>query len=143
MIHQAWRSPLRISSWLNNTGFCNFPSCYRYRLRIHKRSRSRDEVRNGQLRYELGPDSHPQKGVLKGKPPVFIACGYKDRPDISKGMAEAYLKYKEVGVSAELHIYSNAGHGFGVRDRNKGAVSKWPQRFEEWLADLKMLKPRS
>ena len=78
----------------------------------------------------------------KDSPPVFIACGYKDRPDISKGMAEVYFKYKEVGVPAELHIYSNAGHGFGVRDRNSGAAAKWPQRFEEWLADLKMLGTR-
>lgn len=75
----------------------------------------------------------------KDSPPVFIACGNKDRPDISKGMAEVYLKFKEVGVPAELHIYSNAGHGFGVRDRNKGAVAKWPVRFEEWLADQKFL----
>lgn len=49
-------------------------------------------------------------------------------------------KYKEVGVSAELHIYANAGHEFGVRDRTKRAVAKWSLRFEEWLADLKMLK---
>ena len=79
----------------------------------------------------------------KESPPVFIACGYRDRPDISKGMADVYLKYKEVGVAAELHIYANAGHGFGVRNRNKGAVAKWPQRLVEWLSDLKMLDPIS
>ena len=49
-------------------------------------------------------------------PPVFIACGYGDRPDISQGMASVYLKYKQAGVPAELHIYSNAGHGFGYRE---------------------------
>ena len=73
----------------------------------------------------------------KDSPPVFIACGYRDRPDISKGMADVYLKYKEAGVPAELHIYANAGHGFGVRERNTGAAAKWPQRFEEWLAELR------
>lgn len=78
----------------------------------------------------------------KDSPPVFIACGFRDRSDISKGMATVYLKYKEAGVSAELHIYANAGHGFGVRDRNRGAVAKWPQRFEEWLVDLKMVTPQ-
>lgn len=78
----------------------------------------------------------------KDSPPVFIACGYKDRPDISRGMAEVYLKYKEIGVAAELHIYSDAGHGFGVRERSKGAVAKWPQRFTDWLIDQKMLKTR-
>lgn len=30
--------------------------------------------------------------VEKGMPPLFIACGYDDRPDISKGMASLYLK---------------------------------------------------
>ena len=72
--------------------------------------------------------------------PVFIVCGYNDRPDISKGMAEVYLKYKEAGVPAELHIYARAGHGFGMRDSLKGAVGKWPDRFVEWLDDLGMLK---
>jgi len=79
----------------------------------------------------------------RDSPPVFIACGYGDRPDISKGMAEVYLKYKDVGVPAELHIYSDAGHGFGVRERSRGAAAKWPQRFVEWLADQDMLKSGS
>ncbi|RYD25189.1 MAG: alpha/beta hydrolase, partial [Verrucomicrobiaceae bacterium] len=34
----------------------------------------------------------------KGMPPVFIACGYGDRPDIAEGMASLYLKYKAAGV---------------------------------------------
>lgn len=71
----------------------------------------------------------------KGMPPVFIACGYGDRPDIAEGMAGLYLKYKAAGVKAELHIYSEAGHGFGYRPDKTGAASKWPERFVEWLAD--------
>nr|MBA3440695.1 alpha/beta hydrolase [Pyrinomonadaceae bacterium] len=76
----------------------------------------------------------------KDTPPVFLACGYKDRSDISRGLAEVYLKFKEVGVPAELHIYAGAGHGFGVRERNRQAVATWPARFEEWLADLSLLQ---
>lgn len=76
----------------------------------------------------------------EGAPPVFIVCGFNDRPDISRGMAEVYLKFKEARVPAELHIYSEAGHGFGVREKNGGAVSRWPARFEEWLADRKLLQ---
>lgn len=72
-------------------------------------------------------------------PPAFIVCGYNDRADISQGMAEVYLKFKAAGVPAELHIYATASHGFGVRERNQGAVAKWPERFEEWLADQKLL----
>ncbi len=50
-------------------------------------------------------------------PPVFIALGAKDRPDISLGMAQLYLKYKEAGVPAELHIYANADMA-SATDRN-------------------------
>lgn len=73
--------------------------------------------------------------VEKEMPQAFIVCGYGDRQDISHGMAEVYLKFKDAGVPAELHIYSAAGHGFGVRDSNRGAAARWPERLQEWLAD--------
>jgi endo-1,4-beta-xylanase len=71
----------------------------------------------------------------KDSPPVFLVCGYNDRKDISEGLAEVYLRFKRAGVPAELHIYANAGHGFGLRATTRGAVSGWPARFEEWLTD--------
>lgn len=76
----------------------------------------------------------------KGMPPLFIACGYGDRPDISEGMASLYLKYKAAGVKAELHIYSEAGHGFGYRPGTTTAAGRWPERFVEWLTDSGLLK---
>jgi acetyl esterase/lipase len=82
------------------------------------------------------PGSSSRFAPTKDSPPAFIVCGYGDRPDISQGMAEVYLKFKQAGVPAELHIYASAGHGFGLRDNNAKAVGKWPARFEEWLADL-------
>jgi len=88
------------------------------------------------------PGSSSRFAVSKNSPPLFIACGYKDRPDISKGMAELYLKYKEAGVPAELHIYANAGHGFGMRPTDKGAVAGWPLRLKEWLEDIGMMKKK-
>jgi endo-1,4-beta-xylanase len=76
----------------------------------------------------------------KGMPPLFIACGYGDRQDISEGMAELYLKYKRAGVPAELHIYSNVGHGFGYRDGTTTAAGAWVDRFRDWLIDSKIIK---
>lgn len=78
--------------------------------------------------------------ATKGMPPLFIACGYGDRPDISEGMASLYLKYKAAGVKAELHIYSEAGHGFGYRPGTTTAAGRWPERFVEWLTDSGLLK---
>ena len=86
------------------------------------------------------PGSSQRFAPTKDSPPAFIVCGYGDRPDISQGMAEVYLKFKQVGVPAELHIYASAGHGFGLRDNNTRAVGKWPARFEEWLGDMGFLQ---
>src|SRR5262245_42545675 len=88
------------------------------------------------------PGSSGRIVVTKESPPAFLVCGYKDRPDISRGLAEVYLKFKDAEVPAELHIYSGAGHGFGLRETNHSAVSTWPSRFEEWLADLGLLQRR-
>ena len=86
------------------------------------------------------PGSSSRFQVKKGMPPAFIALGAKDRDDIALGMASLYLKYKEVGVPAELHIYSNAGHGFGYRKGSKDAAGDWPIRMLEWMRDSGFLK---
>lgn len=86
------------------------------------------------------PGSSSRFTVEAGMPPVFIALGAKDRDDISLGMAELYLKYKAAKVPAELHIYSNAGHGFGFRaDSAKSGAGEWPDRLREWLRDSGLL----
>jgi acetyl esterase/lipase len=76
-----------------------------------------------------------------GAPPVFLAAAYDDRQDISEGLAEAYLRFKRAGVSAELHIYGTGGHGFGLRAANKRPVGQWIVRFEEWLRESGFLRP--
>ncbi len=69
----------------------------------------------------------------KDAPPAFLLCGEKDRKDIAEGLAEVYLRMKRAGVSAELHVYAGAGHGFGMRATTKGPVAGWPERFIEWM----------
>jgi len=41
---------------------------------------------------------------------------------------------------AEIHIYTQGGHGFGIRDRPL-PVSSWPQRLLEWMGNRKLLVP--
>ncbi len=88
------------------------------------------------------PGNSSRLEVVKNVPPLFIVGGYNDRPDIAEGVARVYIKYKEAGVSAELHIYANAGHGFGMRPINKGALTGWPERFTDWMDDMGFLKKR-
>ena len=71
--------------------------------------------------------------LSKDIPPAFLACGEADREDIALGVPELYLALKKAGVSAELHVYAKTGHGFGLRESNRGPVAGWIAMFDEWL----------
>ncbi|GAA5158899.1 alpha/beta hydrolase [Viridibacterium curvum] len=43
-----------------------------------------------------------------------------------------YLALRRVGVPAELHVFRNGGHGFGIR-LAVGPVREWTGLFERWL----------
>src|SRR4051812_29070536 len=75
----------------------------------------------------------------KDSPPVFLACGNLDRPDISEGLANVYLLFKKAGVPAELHIYAKTGHGFGLQAKNRPPASEWPTQFQQWLGNMGFL----
>jgi endo-1,4-beta-xylanase len=71
---------------------------------------------------------------VAGSPPAFLAAGYDDRPDISIGLAETYLRFKNAGVQAELHMYAKVGHGFGLRpDRPWQSHREWPMQLISFL----------
>jgi acetyl esterase/lipase len=82
------------------------------------------------LLYPAIPHEMP---LSKQTPPAFLVCGADDRQDISEGLAQLYLAMKTAGVSAELHIFANVGHGFGLRSSNTGNVATWPDLFYGWL----------
>lgn len=71
--------------------------------------------------------------LSKDTPPAFLVCGENDRQNISQGLPELYLAMKRAGASAELHVYADVGHGFGLRPTLKGPVREWVARFHEWL----------
>ena len=79
--------------------------------------------------------------LSKDTPPAFLACGENDRQNISQGLPELYLAMKKAGASAELHVFSGVGHGFGMRDTTKGEVAGWLERFHEWMGGRGYLKP--
>jgi acetyl esterase/lipase len=86
---------------------------------------------------------HPEIRVSKETPPTFFAHATNDgvSPENSVAM---YLALKRSGVPAELHVYTNGGHGFGLRPTSTSAAPTWPARCEEWLRLRGLLhKPRA
>jgi acetyl esterase/lipase len=74
-------------------------------------------------------------------PPTFIAVGDEDGNKFAPMLAKHYLALKDAGVSAELHIYAKAPHGFGMRESNAGKPSnEFLQQFYEFLGTEGFLK---
>lgn len=76
---------------------------------------------------------------LKGFPPCFLLCASNDSNNVVEFTPTFFLALKKAGVPAELHIYNEGGHGFGVRQWPL-SVGNWPLLFEGWLKDRGFLK---
>ena len=78
--------------------------------------------------------------VAADAPPLFIAVA-SDDPVAAVNSAKLYLEWKAAGHNAELHIYSQGGHGFGMSKRGL-PVDGWVERFGEWLQIQGLLKTK-
>lgn len=71
-------------------------------------------------------------------PPTFIAVTSDDK---LRGYNAAlfYAELKKRNVPAEIHVYEEGGHGYGIRP-SEHAVSRWHHRCAEWLETRGLLK---
>ncbi len=75
----------------------------------------------------------PEIRIGAKSPPAFIAQANDDPGSLAEGSALAFLALRKAKVTAELHIYSTGGHGFGLRPNETQAPGDWPGRAELWL----------
>ena len=78
---------------------------------------------------ELKPEIH----ITEKTPPTFIAQANDDPGSLAEGSTLAFLALRKAKISAELHIYSTGGHGFGLKPNATQAPGDWPGRAELWL----------
>lgn len=76
--------------------------------------------------------------VTDKSPPFFLVQTQDDGVPV-EGAVYYYLALKAAGIPAELHLYPTGGHGYGLRPSSH-AVTSWPQRAEDWLRGLGVLK---
>nr|WP_315181488.1 alpha/beta hydrolase [uncultured Flavobacterium sp.] len=65
-------------------------------------------------------------------PPLFIAAASDDQLGLAPNSVKTYSDWLAEGKSAELHVYSKGGHGFGMRKMNL-PVESWIDRYGDWL----------
>ncbi|HEY1576696.1 MAG TPA: alpha/beta hydrolase [Terracidiphilus sp.] len=70
-------------------------------------------------------------------PPTFIIQA-EDDPVHVENATNYFLQLKAAKVPAELHIYAEGGHGYGLRKSNL-PITYWPKFAELWLETIKVL----
>jgi acetyl esterase/lipase len=86
--------------------------------------------------YGLRTFEHP---IRADAPPLFIAIA-SDDPFFPTGATELYAAWRKAGIAAELHVYDQGGHGFGMKPGNTTS-SHWIDEFAWWLQGQKLLIP--
>ena len=74
----------------------------------------------------------PQIKLTAKSPPAFIVHTHDDRSS-SMGSVLIYAGLKQHNVQAELHVYENGGHGYGMRPVKNSDIGTWPARASDWL----------
>ncbi len=77
-------------------------------------------------------EAHPKT------PPAFLVHAADDRVDPNFSV-QYFQALEAADIPAELHIYSEGGHGFGLQQRGL-PVSGWPQRLEAWMRRMDLIR---
>ena len=83
----------------------------------------------------------PEIKVTESSPPMcLVHAGNDQGVTSSSSSALLYLEYKKLNLPAELHIYAQGGHGFGMRASGLPAA-EWLVRVGEWMRAMGWLTP--
>lgn len=77
--------------------------------------------------------------VTENTPPAFLVLADDDKVVLPKNSIEFYSALKRENIPAEIHIFREGGHGFGMNKKNLPA-DQWPELFYLWLKAIKIIK---
>jgi acetyl esterase/lipase len=80
---------------------------------------------------------NPDIPVTNKTPPSFIVQAEDDSVHVENAVVY-FLALKNANVPAELHVYAQGGHGYGLRP-TRLPVTTWPRSVEIWLRTLEVL----
>ena len=80
---------------------------------------------------------NPEIKVTDKTPPSFIVQAEDDPVHVENALVY-YQALKNAKVPAEMHVYAEGGHGYGLR-RTALPVTNWPKLVETWLRTIQVL----
>ena len=93
-----------------------------------------DPLSNADVNLGLNPDIH----VTSETPPTFLLQAEDDHIDSVHDSLASYIALKKAGVPAEMHLYAQGNHAFGLRHTTL-PITDWPKLVEIWLSTIGMI----
>jgi acetyl esterase/lipase len=76
----------------------------------------------------------PDQNVHAGMPPVFLLHAADDVSVPVGNSLAMHAALRDAGVPAELHVYPDGSHGFGLRYIAGTSVARWPELLHDWIS---------
>lgn len=74
-----------------------------------------------------------EQAVTAATPPAFLFHAADDPAVKVENSLMMYAALREKGVPAELHLFEEGGHGFGIRDAEALPARAWPALLMRWI----------
>jgi acetyl esterase/lipase len=78
---------------------------------------------------------NPDLQVTSLTPPTFLLQAEDDHVDSVYDSLSYYIALQKAGVPAEMHLYAQGNHAFGLR-HTKFPITDWPKLVETWLTTI-------
>ena len=76
-------------------------------------------------------DAYAVADAPENAPPMLVVCATDDPLGLAPGSVALYSAWQKAGKTVGLHMYSQGGHGFGMRIQNLPS-DHWIERFYDW-----------
>lgn len=81
---------------------------------------------------------NPTVKPVADTPPTFLVMAEDDYTAHVENALVYFQALKDAKVPAELHLFTQGGHGFGLRPTDR-PISRWPALAEAWLHTIHIL----
>lgn len=73
-----------------------------------------------------------EQQVTARTPPTFLVCTDDDRLPPENSLL-FYGALRKASVPAELHVFKEGGHGYGLGTKSQTSLASWPALFTQWM----------
>lgn len=87
--------------------------------------------------YAVSPDNY---SVPADAPPLFIAVAQDDNVRMTSSATGLMDNWKKAKLPAELHVFADGGHGFGMNRKGK-SCDAWTSLLADWMTRRGLLDP--